>query len=216
MQELDSQVQCSNGKKDVMRKIKIISGAVILILVVASIVSVHMFSRSEREPYLCMPVSLIWEARRECHKFMGLLYSFYTNNELGPFEDINEAFSRYASKGSGFSIKEPPENYKHEQDFAFYLLLPEKFESSRPMLIAYTDARADFDGRLYRFGFILQGCGAKIALIQFEDNMLRHIVGDKLMNEASPNFYWWLKGATYRKDQQKKRQEAEHFPGKVH
>ncbi len=101
-----------------------------------------------------------------------------------------------------FSRQAPIAPYTSDRDLGFYLLLPDKLESNRPVLIAYTTAITTKKGMIYRVAFFLRG--KEIVIVTLEEQAMRSIIGSEDFENRKPDLYIWSQRLNYLQDQHRK------------
>jgi len=102
----------------------------------------------------------------------------------------------------GFSSQAPVAPYLSPFDFGVYLQLPEKLESDLPTLIAYTTRikrKWKKQEQIFRVGLFLIGNDITVVSF-FPSYTLERIVGEEILEQAEPDFYYWACKEQYLRD----------------
>ena len=126
-----------------------------------------------------------------CEGLLQDLRTYYIRLKENAPENINKAFASYVQDhwATRCSVAPPPPSHQSMQVLGIYLLLPERLESPRPVLIAYTDPKPDdLKGHLWRQIIVLRGK----ELVHLKDRSWRveMMVGKGNMEGRKPDLYF--------------------------
>jgi len=141
-----------------------------------------------------------------CHTVRSYLLKYY--REVGndtPADRVSD-FVTYvtdAEKKLIFSREPPIEPYTSRRDIGFYLLLPDKLESVRPVPIGYTTPITTKAGQIYRGILFMRG--QQITTVILQEKVWKNIIGNEDFEKKKPDLYIWRERLNYLKDQSQKR-----------
>jgi len=122
-----------------------------------------------------------------CRAMIHYLKEYRDHLRDCPPEDINKEFARYVDdRCTKYTLTAP--SPRSILDLGVYLLLPEKLESPRPLLIAYTDPKPGIiEGRLWRHIIVLRG--NELVHVRESSRGVEMMVGKKNMVGRKPDLY---------------------------
>ena len=139
-----------------------------------------------------------------CNILKDYILKFYSEAGDRTSANVVSDFVTYVTapeKKLMFSREPSVKPYISRRDMGFYLLLPEKLQSTRPVLIGYTDPVSNTKGELYRGVLFLRA--QEIAVVILQEQVFKTIVGSEDFNHRKPDLYIWRQRLNYLLDQAK-------------